>query len=412
MLLKIKKPVASAREAFIILSIILFLFSAAISLTVYIDSSYLKDAILNTPSLLKIKLFQNPDNIIGILYTLASLVTLIAFAGAPKILRKLGNYRFTLTLMILNALTLLGLGLGFSAWLIIPLFIFQAVIISILYFNFDIFLERYSNDAETGMIRGIFMTITSIAWLVPPFISGIIIDRFGGYPIVYLISLFVILPALPLLIRHFSEFKDLEYDDAPFLVPKSVGKKNPDIPRILWVSFFLQFFYAWMVIYAPLYFIEHLHISHEHFGLMMTVALLAFVFFPSPEGWLADKYIGEKELLITGFILMGLASFLIPLLASAPLGILGWAILLFLGRVGASTVDTMTQTYFFKQIDGHNASLVGYFSRSHAIAFVIAPLIATLLLQTEIIELSSLFTILGVFMFCAIYFPLRLKDTK
>ncbi len=412
MLLRFKKPVASAREAFIVLSIILFLFSAAISLTVYIDSSYLKDAILHTPSLLTIKLFKNPDDIIGVLYTLASLVTLLAFTHAPNILRKFGNYRFTLALMSLNAATLLGLGLGFSAWLIIPLFIFQAVIISILYFNFDIFLERYSSDAKTGMIRGLFMTITSIAWLVPPFISGVIIDRFGGYPMVYLIALFVILPALPLLVRHFSEFKDLEYDDAPFLVPKSVGGKNPNIPRILWASFFLQFFYAWMVIYAPLYFIEHLHISHQNFGLMMTIALFAFVIFPSPEGWLADKYIGEKELLVAGFILMGLASFLIPLLAFSPLGILGWAILLFLGRVGASTVDTMTQTYFFKQIDGHSASLVGYFNRSHAIAFVIAPLVATVLLQTGLIELSSLFTILGILMFFAIYFPLRLKDTK
>ena len=41
----------SARAAFIVLSTLMFFFSAQVSLTIYIDSSYLKHTIENTPSL-------------------------------------------------------------------------------------------------------------------------------------------------------------------------------------------------------------------------------------------------------------------------------------------------------------------------------------------------------------------------
>ena len=406
-----KRTTLSEKKAFIVLSVLMFIFSAQISLTLYIDSSYLKDAISRTPSLSEKAVWANPDDMVGTIYTLASLVTILALLTAPRILRRFGNYLWTLGILILHSALLLALSMFDSAWLIIPIFMIETALTSILYFNFDVFLERYSKNENTGAIRGLFMMIGSIAWLLPPFLAGVIIER-SGFQLVYLVGATIMVPTIFIIMRYFSHFEDLKYDDAPLLMSHDTAKKNPSIGHILSVNFCLHFFYAWMVIYSPIYFHDTLGISYGDFGIIMAFALTAFVLVPYPEGRISDKYIGEKELLILGFLLMGLTSLAIPYFSSHALSLFAWGALLFIGRIGAATVEAMAETYFFKQIDGGNTELMGHFRRSRPLAFIAAPLLASFLLQTNLITLSGLFTLLGGIMICAIYFPLRLVDTK
>ncbi len=408
--LKSRTPL-SAQRAFMVLSVILFLFSIQVSLSLYVDSSYLKSAIQSTPSLANTKIWAEPDHVIGVLYALASLVTIIGLMIAPNILRKFGNYRWTLGILIVHALLLLGLALSNSAWLIIPLFILEATLISILYFNFDIFLEKYSKDGKTGIIRGIVLAITSIAWIVPPFAAGIIVDRYGFY-LVYLVAALFVIPMIFLMMRYFSHFHDMHYDAPPIIFGHEKIRKRPDISRILWVQFLLQVFFALLVIYAPLYFHDQLGFTFEEIGIITSVSLAAFVLLPAPQGWLADKILGEKEMLLVGFLLMGLMCFAIPYLGSHSLSLVLWAGVLFVGRAGAATVETMAQVYFFKKIDGHNASHIGHFRRMRPLAYLVTPLVASVLLELNIIVLSQLFYLMGFVMLLALYLPLKIKDTK
>jgi MFS family permease len=117
-------------------------------------------------------------------------------------------------------------------------------------------------------------------------------------------------------------------------------------------------------------------------------------------------------MLIIGFILMGTSALFIPYFSTIGVTLSWWGALLFVGRVGAATVETMSDVYFFKQIDGRNASLVGYYRRARPAAYIVAPLLASLLLGFELIELRELFYILGGVMFFAVFFALQLKDTK
>ena len=401
----------SARAAFIVLSTLMFFFSAQVSLTIYIDSSYLKHTIENTPSLAQTVLWDEPEHMVGTIYTFASLITLLALLYAPRVLRRMGNYRWSLSILILHILLLLGLALSDSGFLIIPLFIVEAAIISVLYFNLDVFLEQYSRDKETGVIRGLFLMIGSIAWVLPPLLAGNIIDN-SGFALVYLTGAALMIPAVFLLVRYFSNFQDLTYDDAPLWLSRTEGAKHPDVGRILITNFLMHFFYAWMIIYTPLYLHNHLGFSYSDIGLILTLALSAFIIFPYPTGWIADKLLGEKELLVAGFFLMAMTTGLLPYLGATGAGLMVWAGVLFVGRAGAATVETMTETYFFKQIDGHNAGLMGYFRRSRPLAFIAAPITASLLLEFEIVPIEGLFSILAALMLVAIYFPLGLADTK
>ena len=401
----------SAKTALVILSALMFFFSAQVSLTIYVDSSYLASTIASTPSMTAMQLWDNPERMVGALYTFASLITLLALLYAPRILRRVGNYHWTLSALILHVLILLGLAMSNTAWLIIPLFMVEAALISILYFNLDIFIERYSNDAKMGTIRGFFMVIGSIAWISPPFFAGIILDKFG-FQLVYLVGAAIVIPTVFLMIRYFSNFQDLSYADAPLFTTKEDKARHPDIHRILMANFFLQFFYAWMIIYAPLYFHNHLGVSYQDFGIMLTIALSAFVIFPYPAGWIADKFLGEKELLVGGFFLMATTSALVPMLGNINAGIPLFAFLLFIGRTGASIVETMSETYFFKQIDGKSAGLIGHFRRSRPLAFIVAPITASILLEFGLIDMGDLFYLLAGIMVIAMYFPFRLKDTR
>lgn len=401
----------SEKHAFIVLSILMCFSAAQVSLNTYIDSLYLTQAISATSSFEAMKAWADPDKMVGALYTLASLITLLAFFFVPKILRRFGNYKWTLGIMLTQVIVLLGLALFENAWLTIPLFITETALVSILGFNFDIFVERYSKDESTGTIHGVLKALTSLAWLLPPFFSGIIVENYG-FPLVYLTGAAMLVPAIFMMMHYFSDFKDLHYDDGPIFLSSLKKTAFPDIPRIYWVNFFLQFFFAWMIIYAPLYFHNHLGMSYADFGMILTIALTAFVIFPSPEGILADRVLGEKEMLIIGFLLMGISALLIPYFSTIGVSLAWWGAILFVGRVGAATVETMADVYFFKQIDGKNASLVGYYRRARPAAYIAAPLLASLLLGFEIIELRELFYILAAVMFCAIFFPLQLKDTK
>ncbi len=390
------------------LSTLIFFYSAQVALTIYIDSSFLSETIKNLG--IKTGMWSEPSHVVGILYTAGSLMTVLALMVVPYILEKVGNYRATLTAVILHTLMLFGLGLTDSPWLIVPMFIMTTVLTSVLYFNFDIFIERYSHNEDTGKIRAIFATFGSLAWLVPPLLAGYIVEA-RGFQTIYLVAGVLLLPMIFVIMHFLNHFKDMKYDHASLLMTREEVLHNKNIYNILFVNFFIHFFFAWMVIYTPLY-LTSLGFHWEEIGLMLTIALTAFVIYPYPAGWLADKYLGEKELLMCGFLLMSISVLLFPLFGDWGLPFIAWAALLFLGRTGASISEIMSETYFFKQIDGKNTQLVGYFRRTRPLAFIVAPVIATILLEVFNIEIKVLFQVLGFILVFALWYISRITDTK
>lgn len=406
---RIKHELKSQRLIFFVILALNFFFSIAISLTIYIDSSYLSQAITQS-GFLGSEARANPERFVGFIYTGAALTTILGLILAPMALRRLGNYRVTLTALILCILMFLGLALTNSALFIVPSFILAQMLISILYFNFDIFLERYSKDSSTGRIRGLYLMLGSIAWLLPPVFAGYITEAYG-YDTVYLTAALFLLPNVLLIMRYLNHFKDMQYDGESFLMTREEVMKNENIFNILTASFFLQFFFAWLVIYSPLY-LSDLGWSKSQIGLVFTIALSAFIFFPLPAGWLADRFIGEKELLSGGFVLMAATSSLLPYLGAIAAPIWLWALVLFIGRAGASVVEAMSESYFFKHVNAGNAALVGYFRRTRPMAYAIAPFLASYLLEAQLITLPQIFLLLGALMLVPLYFVAGLADTK
>jgi MFS family permease len=191
----IRHHLKKRQYTFLVLLVFSFFFSAQVALTIYIDSSFLSETISKSVLIGDGSIWKDPDNLVGAIYTISSLFTILALMVVPTILRRIGNYRATLAAVILHMLGLLGLGLSDSAWLIIPMFIIANTLTSVLYFNLDIFLERYSKDEDTGKIRGMFMSFSSIAWLLPPLFAGYIVEA-KGFQMVYLCAALLIFPII------------------------------------------------------------------------------------------------------------------------------------------------------------------------------------------------------------------------
>ena len=138
--------------------------------------------------------------------------------------------------------------------------------------------------------------------------------------------------------------------------------------------------------------------------------MLPFVLFAIPLGKLADKKYGEKEIMIVGFIVTAAATIAISFITTSTWWI--WALILFGTRVGASAVQVMTESYFFKHVENDNEVAVSIFRDANPLAYITAPLVATLILVNFKVPLQYLFIILGIIVLCGVRYALTLRDTK
>jgi MFS family permease len=370
-----------------------FLFSLPLALTSYINSTFLEQ-------------FVNKYFLSG-LYVFASLVTIWGLIKMPKILTRFGNRSTALVLSLLLFLSLLLLAFSETSFFVIFAFILYFVTSNILIASLDIFIEDFSKNSNVGRFRGFYLTITNGAWVLAQVISGSIIAKSSFTGIYLLSSIFMLLVAF-IFIFFLSDFIDPKYKKVPILRTIKFFISNKHVSKIYLINFALRFFYTWMIIYTPIYLHEYLGFGWEQMGVIFTIMLLPFVFLSFPLGILSDK-IGEKKMLIWGFFISALFTLLIPLIKE-PVVIL-WAGILFATRVGAATIEIMSESFFFKVETEENADAISFFRNTTPLSYIIGPLFAIPILY-YIPSFKYLFFILGAVMLMGLFVSLRLKDVR
>ncbi|MEK9182328.1 MAG: MFS transporter [Patescibacteria group bacterium] len=370
-----------------------FLFALHATLPIYINSSFLS--------------LISPEKFVGIIYSIGSVATILAFFVIPPILRKFGGYQTAIAFILLELLSLISLAFLKSPSLLIFFFITSLVSIAIIGFIIDLFLENVSSDNKTGKIRGIFLTSVNIAWIVSPLITSFILTN-GDYWKIYVAAAALLLPVLFIVKRNLKNFKDNNYDKTP--LSKTINEiwKGKDIRNIFMISFLMQFFFAWMVIYTPLYLHNQIGFDWGQIGILFSVMLLPYVLTELPLGKIADDKLGEKEIMSIGFIIMAISTGVISFLPNGNFFL--WMAILFITRIGASMVEIMSETYFFKKTNVSQMPIVSMFRTTKPLAYIIAPITATILFY--FIEFKFIFIILGFLMFYGLRFSLALKDTR
>ena len=300
------------------------------ALIIYVNSSFLS------------KFFSEEQ--ISALYIIGAVANTILLLNASKILEKIGNYKFTMYAVGIEFLATLGMLISSSPFLIGMYFLTHTIAISLLYFGMDIFVETVETDeSQTGSVRATYMTMANITILIAPVVVALLLVN-NIYSYVYATSVIFMIP----LYYFIKRFKKVEVKKIKHILIKETVLeylKNNNLYNIFISQLLLQLFYAYMVIYTPLYLLQHIGFSWAEIGIMFTIMLLPFVLFEIPVGELEDGKYSEKEFLTIGFIIMGLATLFISFITLKSFWI--WTAILFITRIGASFVEVTTESYFF-----------------------------------------------------------------
>ena len=370
-----------------------FLFSIPVALTSYINSSFLENYI-NT-------------YYVGIIYIVASTLTIIGMLKMPKILTRLGNRTTTIFFSLLLFLSLIMLAFGNKDFIIIPSFVLYFIASNFIVASLDIFIEDFSQNSKIGGIRGIYLSITSLAWVIAQIISGSIIIKSSFRGIYILSALFMILVSF-IFVLFLHDFKDPEYRKVSVWKTIKLFIQNKHISKIYLLNLILRFFYAWMIIYTPIYLHEYIGFDWSQIGVIFSIMLVPFVVLDFPLGKLSDR-IGEKKMLIIGFFIISIFTLIIPAIKTQALFL--WAFVLLFTRIGAATIETMSESYFFKYIDEENADAISFFRNTAPLSFIIGPALAIPVLLA-VPSFKYLFFVLGAVMICGFLISLRLRDVR
>ncbi|HAS84790.1 MAG TPA: hypothetical protein DCS23_01800 [Candidatus Yonathbacteria bacterium] len=387
--------ISAKNPLFVLVYLASFFYSFHYALPIYIESSFISQ-------------FLSTEKTVGLLFSIAAVFSAIFTFLFPRILRRFGNYHATLTAMALEIIALLVLAFFTAPAIIIPVFILHQTLASVIFLNFDSFVEAFSINEATGGIRGVFMTVLNIAYVVAPFLAGLMLTDHDFWK-VYLAAAVFMAFSFVVIAVNFKDYINPAYITPSFKDTLRIVSESHDIHSIIYAHFLLALFFSWMVIYVPLYLNQHVGISmNVILGVITPIALLPFVLFEVILGKIADTHLGEKEILTLGFIIMAVSTIGISYVTTASVAL--WAGLLFVTRTGASMVEVATESYFFKQVNAGDTHLITFMRTSRTLAAILGPLLGYILLH--FMQFQNLFLVLGIILLTALPYSLTIRDTK
>ena len=367
-----------------------FLYSVPISLAYFINSSFISSFV--------------GEKSVGFIFASGSAISIFALLVFPKIFRKIGSYKFLLLVTFFDALSFLALSFLKNSWSIIATFILLMSLNTLIVFSLDEILKIFSKDSATGKIRGIYIMLDNITLILAEVSYGTILVGFS-FREIYLISFFFMLLFLAIALVGLKETPDPSYDKAKTFKYVKDFFENENLTRAFGITFLLQFFYCLMAIYTPIYLYTHLGFSWKEIGIIFAIMLLPFAFIPPQIGKYGDR-IKERKILIFGFTLTSLATVMLFFIREHSLWI--WALALFATRVGASSIEVMADSYFFKHIKSENEELIGVYRSAAPVAYIVCPLLVSLFLIVTP-SFNFIFPILGALMLFGVYLSSTIK---
>lgn len=389
-----KKSGFKIKPQLLILYIIGLILAIAVALPAYVHSNFLSQFV----SLRSVSLF----------FIIANSAAFLMILIFPAIIKRLGNRPTFLALMFLFALSLFFFSSANSALGALIAIILFTISFNLVFIKLDLFIEKFTKNSDTGKIRALYFTVYNLGWVMAPSLSSKLIAAVG-YNMVYWIAGMIIIPAFLIFILTNEHLKSkLKYDREP--LTKTIRKmwKTNNLRGIFFIALILQLFYTTAVVYVPVYLHQTIGMSWAILGPIFSFMLLPFVLCEIPAGYIADKWLGEKEILISGLGIMVLSLILFFSLGTATPLI--WAIVLFFSRVGAALIEAMRESYFFKLVSAKDIGLINLFRLTGPMAYIIGPVIA--IAVSSFLPIQYLFLFFALIASSGIFIALSLKDSR
>jgi MFS family permease len=382
------------KKALKIIYLMVLILALTTALPLYIQSNFLEQFV--------------SMSFVSLFFVIANIATFLSILLFPRWVKKLSNYFLAIVITVLGIISLAALAFVNQIALVLLFFTISTVVSALIWINMDLFLEAFSDNANTGKIRTIFLTFLNIGWIMAPMLSSYLVNV-GGYGLTYLIAAIVLIPFLMILIKNKERInKKVEFDKLD-LHGTFIGMwKNVNIRGIFAISFLYKVYGSALVIYIPIYLHHTIGLDWAVLGIIFSVMLTPFLLIELPAGVLADKLWGEKEMLTFGFFVI--ISSLLLFFFTTSTSVLVWALLLFLSRVGSAFLESMSETYFFKIVDIENLNTINMFRTTSPLGYLVGSIIGAVISFT--LPVQYVFLFLAILMLSGFYYIYIIKDTK
>lgn len=320
-----------------------------------------------------------PEAQTGLVIAAGSAVTLTAFFFMARLVRRFGARNLAIIFGFAQAVTLSILALSPHVVFVILLAVVAMAIPSLIAYQFDLLLEAtMQEEHDTGRVRALFLTATNLALIAAPLITGALLGTGDAYTKIFLLATVTLTPFLALFL----------VEKLPDIEPPSIRKvkdtclclwADTDLRATAFASLVLRFFYGLAPFYVSLYLHTELGFAWSELGWVFAIMLLPFVLVMYPTGHIADMWLGDKELMVAGFVITAVSFAAVGLITAAtPLVLI--AAILFMTRIGGAVVEATTEAHFFRKISARDANSVGVYRMTSPLASLVAPLIGSALL--------------------------------
>lgn len=345
----------------------------------------------------------------GIMFVLASLIGIVLLAALPTLLARFGARRLLLGCTAIVGVAALGVATVSSAPFTAVFFLIFLSLPIILYSLIDVCIEVKVDGVEgvTGRARGLHLAVVNVAFTLGPVIAGFIISR-HSFNALYLFAALMSAFFFAFTYHVTRKFQDPTY---PHITPHYILRaiiKDSLTRCVLAINFLLQLRYAVIVVFLAIYLHQVLGFSLAAVGFMVTVANIPFILIQYPLGAIGDKWLGERELLVLGFILTCAGGFALAFIGTQSiLVMIGILALMF---TGAAIIEVMSESYFFKHIRGRDDAHIVAFRMLIPAAYIVAPLFSALIMI--FLPMNYIFAAIALVCLLGIPLSLSLKDTR
>lgn len=331
----------------------------------------------------------------GLVIAGGALIALVLFPLQPQLVARYGAQQLALLFAVAEMITMFALAIAPGAIAAAMLVALSVSLQPFLYYELDLLLEAtVAEEGTTGRVRNLFLTAWNVGGLAAPLLMGALLaGSNNAYSRVFLASAAALVPFVVLFaVRRIPKG----------LTPKLSHMRDTfvcimhdrDLFAVTVGHLILYLFYIWAPLYVPAYLHIVLGIPWSSLGWIFSVMLVPYVLIQYPAGWLADKMLGDKELMLAGFLVAGAALASISLLS--PTSSLGLIVsILVLSRIGAALIESMTEGHFFRRVSEGDINSISVFRGVWPLANLIAPVIGSIILFFGNYQL--LFVLTGAF---------------
>ncbi|MHB8710190.1 MAG: MFS transporter [Minisyncoccota bacterium] len=348
-----------------ILSIGNFFFALFATLIAYIPLAYLSSFM--------------PAAYTGLVIAGGACLALAFFPFLPRLVARYGAQRLALAFAFAEMVVLLMLAVAPGAFAISILIALAISLQPLLSYELDLLLEAtVAEEGTTGRVRTIFLTAWNVAALIAPLFVGVLLANSDTYGRVFLAAAAALVPFIVLFAARRLP-RGAAVAATPVRDTLVCITRDRDLAAVTFGHFVLYLFYIWAPLYVPIYLHNVLGIPWSSLGWMFSIMLIPYVLIEYPAGWIADRILGDKELMLAGFLIAGGALASVSLLTPTTPVFLILCVLIG-SRTGAALIESMNEGHFFRRVTERDINSVSIFRGVWPLADVIGPIIGSLIL--------------------------------